>query len=128
MQEMSSSLRSRTFCCADTGRFRKSLKIKISGKTAGDLPQGEGKARTFSSNSVKKHSGNSFKNYLLFFIDYCLFFINNRLFFIDYHLFSINYLLFFIDGHPYSLLIIIYSLSLSFILFCKFNHPLVSVK
>jgi hypothetical protein len=60
MQEMSSSLRSRTFCRADTGRFRKSLKIKISGKTAGDLSQGEGKAwtYTFSANSVKKHSGN----------------------------------------------------------------------
>jgi hypothetical protein len=62
MQEMFSSLRSRTFCRADTGRFRKSLKIKISGKTAGDSPQGEGQARTltFSANSVKKHSGNLF--------------------------------------------------------------------
>ena len=30
-----------TFCRADAGRFRKSLKIKISGKNPGDLPHGE---------------------------------------------------------------------------------------
>jgi hypothetical protein len=29
---MSSGLRSRTFCCADTGRFRQNLKIEIYGK------------------------------------------------------------------------------------------------
>jgi hypothetical protein len=32
MQEISSCFRSRTFCRADAGRFRKNLKIKISGK------------------------------------------------------------------------------------------------
>jgi hypothetical protein len=35
MQEMSSCFRSRTFCRADAGKFRKSLKIKMTGKTAG---------------------------------------------------------------------------------------------
>ncbi len=35
-----------------TGKFRKILKLKMSGKTAGDLPHGEGKSRTltFSAN------------------------------------------------------------------------------
>jgi hypothetical protein len=53
-------------------RFRKSFKIKILGKTAGDSPQGEGQARTltFSANSVKKHSGNLFILYWLSFILY----------------------------------------------------------
>jgi hypothetical protein len=31
---------------ANAGRFRKSIKIKITGKTAGDLPHGEGRSRT----------------------------------------------------------------------------------
>jgi hypothetical protein len=34
MPEMSFGLRRRTFCHADAGRFRKSLKIKITGKTS----------------------------------------------------------------------------------------------
>jgi hypothetical protein len=42
MQEMSSCFRSRTFCRADAGRFCKSIKIKMTGKTVGDLPHGEG--------------------------------------------------------------------------------------
>jgi hypothetical protein len=46
MQEMSSWFRSRTFCHANAGRFRKNIKIKITGKTAGDLPHGEGRSRT----------------------------------------------------------------------------------
>jgi hypothetical protein len=33
-------------CSADAGRFRKNLKIKILGKTAGDSPHGEGNSRT----------------------------------------------------------------------------------
>jgi hypothetical protein len=37
MPEISSGLRSGTFCRADAGRFRKSLKIKIAGNTAGEL-------------------------------------------------------------------------------------------
>jgi hypothetical protein len=60
MQELSSCSRSRTFCSADAGRFRKNLKIKMTGKTAGVLPMGRG-----------DHS--------LFFIAYCLFFIANSL-------------------------------------------------
>jgi hypothetical protein len=36
----------RTFCRADAGRFLKSLKIKMTGKTAGDSPHGEEKSRT----------------------------------------------------------------------------------
>jgi hypothetical protein len=60
----------------------------MSGKTAGDLPHGEGKSRTstFSANV-----------YCLFFIDYSLFFIDQRLFFTDHILFFIDYCLFFID-------------------------------
>jgi len=46
MPEMFCGLRSGIFCCADAGRFRKSLKIPITGKTAGDSPHGEGKSRT----------------------------------------------------------------------------------
>jgi hypothetical protein len=32
--------------CGFTGKFRKILKLKMLGKTAGDLPRGEGKSRT----------------------------------------------------------------------------------
>jgi hypothetical protein len=46
MQEMSSCFRSRKFCRADAGKFRKSLIIKMTGKTAGDSPHGEGRSRT----------------------------------------------------------------------------------
>jgi hypothetical protein len=46
MQEMSSSSRSRTFCSADEEKFRKNLKIKMTGKTAGVSPHGEGRSRT----------------------------------------------------------------------------------
>jgi hypothetical protein len=46
MQETSSWLRSSNFSVADAGRFRKNLKLKMIGKTAGDSPHGEGKART----------------------------------------------------------------------------------
>jgi len=46
MQEMSSCFRSRTFFRANAGRFRKSIKIKITGKTAGDLPHGKWRSRT----------------------------------------------------------------------------------
>jgi hypothetical protein len=31
---------------SNAGRFRKSIKIKITGKSAGDLPHGEGRSRT----------------------------------------------------------------------------------
>jgi hypothetical protein len=34
------------FCCADAGIFRKSLKIKMTGKTAGDSPHGERNSMT----------------------------------------------------------------------------------
>ncbi len=44
--EMPFGLRSCIFSSADAGRFRKNLKIKISGKTAEDSPHGEGKSRT----------------------------------------------------------------------------------
>jgi hypothetical protein len=52
---MSSCFRSRTFCRADAGKFRKSLKIKMTGKTAGDSHHGEGisRTKTFFANSVK---------------------------------------------------------------------------
>jgi hypothetical protein len=43
MPEISSCFRSR---CADAGIFRKSLKIKMTGKTAGDSLHGEGNSRT----------------------------------------------------------------------------------
>jgi len=43
---MSSCFRSRAFCRADAGRFRKNLKIKITGKTAGVTPHGEGRSRS----------------------------------------------------------------------------------
>jgi hypothetical protein len=46
MPEISFGLRSRTFCRAVARRFRKSLKIKITGNTAGDSPHGEKKSRT----------------------------------------------------------------------------------
>jgi hypothetical protein len=42
MQETSSGLRSSTFRHAVAGRFRKSFKIKITRKTAGDSTHGEG--------------------------------------------------------------------------------------
>jgi hypothetical protein len=42
MQEMFSILRSWTICWAGAGRLRKSLKIKITGKTAGGHLMGRG--------------------------------------------------------------------------------------
>jgi hypothetical protein len=36
--DISPCFRSLTFCCADVGIFHKSLKIKMTGKTAGDSP------------------------------------------------------------------------------------------
>ncbi len=47
---------------AVAGKFRRSLKLKILGKTAGDSPHGEGKSRTetFLTNSVKKYSNHCF--------------------------------------------------------------------
>jgi hypothetical protein len=43
MPEISSCFRSRTFSCADAGIFRKSLKIKMTGKTTIDSPHRDGK-------------------------------------------------------------------------------------
>jgi hypothetical protein len=62
MQEMSSCSRSRTFCSADAGRFRKNLKIKMTGKTAGFSPHGEGRSRTwaFFANLFKKFTSQDF--------------------------------------------------------------------
>jgi hypothetical protein len=57
MPEISSCFRSRTFCCADAGIFRKRHKIKMTGKTAGDSPHGGGELQDlekFLANSVKK--------------------------------------------------------------------------
>jgi hypothetical protein len=86
MQEMSSCSRSRTFCSADAGRFRKNLKIKMTGKTAGVSPHGEGRSRTwtFFANLCSKKVYKPlfcpfFIDYRLFFIAYCLFFIANSL-------------------------------------------------
>jgi hypothetical protein len=45
MQEISSGLWSKRFRTV-TGNFRKSLKLKMLGKTAGDSPHREGKSRT----------------------------------------------------------------------------------
>jgi hypothetical protein len=51
MLERSSGLRSSNLRHSDAGRFRKSLKIKMTGKTAGDFSHGNGKERTtFSAN------------------------------------------------------------------------------
>jgi hypothetical protein len=44
MPEMSSGLWTKTFCRTDAGRFRKSLKTKMTGKTTGDSLQREGKS------------------------------------------------------------------------------------
>jgi hypothetical protein len=41
-----------------TGKFRKILKFKMCGKTAGDLPHGEGKSRVHSrAPSIRSHRG-----------------------------------------------------------------------
>ena len=71
MQEMSSCSRSRTFCSADAGRFRKNLKIKTTGKTSGVSPHGEGRSRTFFANLVNLAIVSSIL-YWLSFILYCL--------------------------------------------------------
>jgi hypothetical protein len=72
-------------------RFRKSLKIKITGKTAGDSPHGEGKSRiqTFFANSVNMYS-DCFV-YSLLIIVYSLFLIIYSLFLIIYSLLIIAY-------------------------------------
>ncbi len=52
---------------AVAGKFRKSHKLKMLGKTAGDSPHGEGKSRTFSANSVTKYSGSLVYSLLIIF-------------------------------------------------------------
>jgi hypothetical protein len=56
MLERSSGLRSSNLHRSDAGRFRKSLKIKMTGKTAGYFCMGRGKPgeRHFSADKEKK--------------------------------------------------------------------------
>jgi hypothetical protein len=68
MPETSSVLRFSNFRRADAGKFRKGLKIKMTGKTAGNSPHGEGRAMQYLdifSNLGKKYNGHCFVYSLL---------------------------------------------------------------
>ncbi len=99
LSEVSSGCTSSTFCHSDAGRFRKILKIKITGKTTGDSLLGR-------ENTGLRHFQQTQEKYYCHCFVYSSLIIIYSLLFMDYSLLVIICSLLVIF---YSLLIIVYS-------------------